>query len=261
MSVLIVIPARYASSRFPGKPLVELKGFSGISKTLIRRSWDAAMAVEGVDRVVVATDDRRISRAAQTFGAEVVMTSSNARNGTERCAEVAEKLSDQYEVICNLQGDAPLTPPWFMERLIDGLRAAPDAAMATPVMKCSPEASERFREDRRNGRVGATTAIFTADKRAIYFSKEVLPFSGAPGTVVYHHIGIYAYRPTELRAYTALPQGWLEKIEGLEQLRFIENGRPVQCVEVASEGREFWELNNPEDTMRIESILEKSGIE
>ena len=118
MSVLIAIPARYASTRYPGKPLVALRGPDG-DKTLIRRSWDAAMAVRGVDRVVVATDDARIADHATGFGAEVVMTSPDCLNGTERCAEVAAKLPG-FDVVINLQGDAPLTPAWFVEDLIAG---------------------------------------------------------------------------------------------------------------------------------------------
>ncbi|MEO0782322.1 MAG: NTP transferase domain-containing protein, partial [Pseudomonadota bacterium] len=136
MSVLLVIPARYASSRYPGKPLVELTGVSGIAKTLIQRSWDAAKSVRGVDRVVVATDDARIQAAAEGFGADVVMTSETCRNGTERCAEALEALGEGYDIVVNLQGDAPLTPHWFVEDLIDGLRGAPGADVATPVLVC-----------------------------------------------------------------------------------------------------------------------------
>jgi 3-deoxy-manno-octulosonate cytidylyltransferase (CMP-KDO synthetase) len=123
MSVLIVIPARYASSRYPGKPLVELTGATGVAKTLIQRSWEAAMDVAGVERVVVATDDARIRDSAEAFGAEVVMTSETCRNGTERCAEAAARLGDGYDIVVNLQGDAPLTPAWFIEDLVAGLRA------------------------------------------------------------------------------------------------------------------------------------------
>ena len=154
MSVLIAIPARYASTRYPGKPLVVLKGPDG-EKTLIRRSWEAAMAVRGVDRVVVATDDARIADHAGGFGAEVVMTSSAAQNGTERCAEVAACLPG-YDVIVNLQGDAPLTPAWFVEDLVAGLRADPVADIATPVLRCDGRALNGFLADRRAGRVGGT---------------------------------------------------------------------------------------------------------
>ena len=149
MSVLIAIPARFASTRYPGKPLVMLRGPDG-DKTLIRRSWDAAMSVRGVDRVVVATDDTRIADHAAGFGAEVVMTSSNCQNGTERCAEVAQMLPG-YDVVVNLQGDAPLTPAWFVEDLRAGLRADPGADIATPVLRCDGRALNGFLADRRAG--------------------------------------------------------------------------------------------------------------
>ncbi|MEM1352883.1 MAG: 3-deoxy-manno-octulosonate cytidylyltransferase, partial [Pseudomonadota bacterium] len=120
MSVLIVIPARYASTRYPGKPLVSLRGATGDSRSLIARSWGAAIEVKSVDRVVVATDDTRIAEACAAFGAEVVMTSDSCENGTERCAEAHKVLGGGYEIIVNLQGDAPLTPPWFIEDLVAG---------------------------------------------------------------------------------------------------------------------------------------------
>lgn len=258
MSVLIAIPARYASTRYPGKPLVSLKGPDG-DKTLIRRSWEAATAVRGVDRVVVATDDARIADHAAGFGAEVVMTSSGAQNGTERCAEVVQQLPG-YDVVVNLQGDAPLTPTWFVEELVKGLLADPQADIATPVLRCDGAAVEGFLADRRAGRVGGTTAVFGAGGRALYFSKEVIPYTGrtfAPdeATPVFHHVGVYAYRPAALAAYPTWPMGPLEKLEGLEQLRFLEQGRKVLCVEVQARGRKFWELNNPSDVAVIESMM------
>ncbi len=258
MKTLIAIPARYASTRYPGKPLVTLRGPDG-AKTLIRRSWEAAIAVRGIDRVVVATDDARIADHATDFGAEVVMTSSNARNGTERCAEVAVLLPG-FDVIVNLQGDAPLTPAWFVEDLVKGLVSNPNADIATPVLRCDGRAVAGFLADRRAGRVGGTTAVFGAGGRALYFSKEVIPYTGqdyaadAP-TPVFHHVGVYAYRPAALAAYPTWPTGPLETLEGLEQLRFLEQGRPVLCVEVDSQGRQFWELNNPSDVPVIEAML------
>lgn len=258
MSVLLAIPARYASARYPGKPLVSLKGPDG-EKTLIRRSWEAAMAVRGVDRVVVATDDPRIHDHAAGFGAEVVMTSSTAQNGTERCAEVAALLPG-YDMIVNLQGDAPLTPAWFVEDLIAGLRAAPEADIATPVLRCDGRALNGFLADRRAGRVGGTTAVFGAGMRGLYFSKEVIPYTSRSYgddelTPVFHHVGVYAYRPKALAAYPSWPVGPLETLEGLEQLRFLENGRQVLCVQVEAKGRQFWELNNPSDVPVIEAAL------
>lgn len=258
MKALIAIPARYASTRYPGKPLVSLRGPDG-EKTLIRRSWEAAMAVQGIDRVVVATDDARIADHAAGFGAEVVMTSSDARNGTERCAEVAAQLPG-YDAIVNLQGDAPLTPAWFVEDLLRGLAADPAAEIATPVLRCDGRAVSGFLADRRAGRVGGTTAVFGAGGRGLYFSKEVIPYTGrdyAPDepTPVFHHVGVYAYRPAALAAYPSWPIGPLETMEGLEQLRFLENGRAVLCVEVEAKGRQFWELNNPSDVPVIEAML------
>ncbi len=263
MSVLIVIPARYASTRYPGKPLVPLRGPDG-DKTLIRRSWEAAMRVSGENRVVVATDDARIATHAAGFGAEIVMTSDTCRNGTERCAEVARGMPDA-DLIVNLQGDAPLTPPAFVEALLAGIAADSKAAIATPVLRCDGRALAGFRADRASGRVGGTTAVFGPDQRALYFSKEVIPFaSGQFGpddpTPVFHHVGVYAYRRAALLDYPTWPEGALERLEGLEQLRFLEQGRPVLCVEVQANGRAFWELNNPSDVALIESILAQQAL-
>ena len=266
MATLIVIPARYASTRYPGKPLVELRGASGQAKSLIRRSWDAAMGVQGVDRVVVATDDQRIKDHAEGFGAEVVMTSPDCQNGTERCAEALDTLGGGYDVVVNLQGDAPLTPAWFVEDLVKGLTASPVAEVATPVLQTEGAALNGFLEDRRAGRVGGTTAVFGADHNALYFSKEVIPYTGQTYaddaiTPVYHHVGVYAYRPSALAAYTRWAAGPLEQLEGLEQLRFLERAVPMLCVEVDGRGRQFWELNNPEDVPRIEAMLAQMGAE
>lgn len=265
MSVVIVIPARFASTRYPGKPLVELRGMDGQAKTLIRRSWEAATAVQGVGRVIVATDDARIADHAAGFGAEVAMTSPDCRNGTERCAEVLSGLAETPEMIVNLQGDAPLTPAWFVEDLVAGLRARPEADVATPVLNCSGAMRADLLADRAAGRVGGTTAVFGVDGHALYFSKEVIPFVPHPvapdvPSPVFHHVGVYAYRPAALAAYAGWPEGRLERLEGLEQLRFLEHGRAVLCVEVQAKGREFWELNNPEDVPRIEAMMRRMGM-
>ena len=265
MSVLIVIPARFDSSRYPGKPLAMLTGATGLRKSLIHRSWEAACQVAGVDRVVVATDDDRIRDASEAFGAEVVMTSKTCSNGTERCAEAYRNLGSGYEIVVNLQGDAPLTPHWFVEDLVSGLRADPAAMVATPVLRCDGRALNGFLEDRAAGRVGGTTAVFGEGARALYFSKEVIPYTAerysddAP-TPVFHHVGVYAYRPDALEEYTGWGAGMLETLEGLEQLRFLERGRVMLCVEVAARGRQFWELNNPEDVPRIERMMAGMGI-
>lgn len=261
MDVTILIPARYASTRYPGKPLAEIIQPDGTSKNLIRMSWEAAQSVKGVDAVYVVTDDARIENAARDFGAEVIMTSSEAPNGTARCAQALEVACLETDLVVNLQGDAPLTPPWFLEDLIAKMAANPDAQMTTPVLRCDAHTYTMFREDRLAGRVGGTTVVFDRDSRALYFSKEVIPYIDAgrvPDPIpVFHHVGVYAYRPDVLKAYTEWPKGVLEAREGLEQLRFLENGVPVTCVEVEARGRLFWELNNPEDVARIEAVLLK----
>ena len=260
MKTIILIPARYASSRYPGKPLVMLKDRDGRTKSLIQRSWEAAIAVRGVDEVYVATDDDRIKDAALAFGAQVVMTAESCANGTERCADALKNLGTTADIVINLQGDAPLTPSWFVEALIDEMKVNPEVRMATPVLRCDAETYANFVEDRKNGRVGGTTAVFDAHMNALYFSKEVLPYTGktfGPGDEipVFHHVGVYGYRQSALNAYMSWQAGPLERYEGLEQLRFLENGTPIRCVEVDGRGRVFWELNNPVDVARIESVI------
>ncbi len=256
MKTVIVIPARYASTRYPGKPLVVLRGADG-DKTLIRRTWETGCRSQRAGRVVVATDDERIAGEVRRFGGEVVMTSPDCANGTERCAEAMAALGD-VDLVVNLQGDAPLTPPWFLDDLIAAMAARPEVGVATPVLRCDAETYARFREDRAAGRVGGTTAVFASDGRALYFSKEVIPYLPEPAMAeppVWHHVGVYAYRPDALARYLTWPAGPLETNEGLEQLRFLENGEPVLCVPVEARGRSFWELNNPVDVARIESVL------
>lgn len=260
MNSVIIIPARYASTRYPGKPLVQLRDSTGASKTLVQRSWEAALQVLPAERVFVATDDDRISACAEAFGAQVILTSDTCRNGTERCAEAVVRAGLDADVVVNLQGDSPLTPPWFISALIEEMTAEAEIAMATPVLRCDHETYGNFVADRRAGRVGGTTAVFGRDMQALYFSKEVIPYLPKPPepgeTVpVFHHVGVYAYRRWALERYVATGEGILEKLEGLEQLRFLEMGIPIRCVEVEARGRKFWELNNPVDVERIEAIL------
>ncbi|MEO0682416.1 MAG: manno-octulosonate cytidylyltransferase [Pseudomonadota bacterium] len=265
MKVSVVVPARYESSRYPGKPLVALRGAGGAARSLVQRSWEAATAAQGVNEVVVATDDERIAEAARAFGAQVAMTPAECRNGTERCAAALPDL-DAPDLVVNLQGDAPLTPPWFVEDLIAAMAADAAAQVATPVLRCDAEALAAFKADRAAGRVGGTTAVFDAGGRALYFSKEVLPYTGeawqgGPLPKVFHHVGVYAYRPAALTAYAAWPEGPLERREGLEQLRFLENRTALSCVEVQARGRVFWEVNNPADVPRVEAALAAAGID
>ncbi|MBM2577388.1 3-deoxy-manno-octulosonate cytidylyltransferase [Jannaschia sp. Os4] len=264
MRVAILIPARHASTRYPGKPLVELRGPDG-AKSLIRRAWEAARQAaarlpDDEVTVAVATDHDGIAEHARGFGAAVAMTSPDAANGTERCAEAAAAMD--VDLVVNLQGDAPLTPPGFVTALVDAMRDG-EADVATPVLRCDATTYRHFREDRAAGRVGGTTAVFGADYRALYFSKEVVPYLSDAAIAadgwrdVFHHVGLYAYTPAALAAYAALPPGALEAHEGLEQLRFLEHGRTIRCVEVDGAGRVFWELNNPADVARIEEVLNR----
>lgn len=262
MKTVILIPARFASTRYPGKPLAELTLPTGERKSLIRMSWEAAQRVKGVDAVHIVTDDDRIRDAAMAFGADVIMTSPECENGTARCAEALANGNVDADLIVNLQGDAPLTPEWFVEDLIEAMKQDSTAQVATPVLQCDPLTYSHFIEDRKAGRVGGTTAVFNAHKHALYFSKEVLPYIDAhkvpaDNIPVYHHVGVYAYRPDALRQYSSWPVSELETLEGLEQLRFLVNDTKMRCVIVNGRGRVFWELNNPEDVPRIEAVLKE----
>lgn len=260
MRTVIIIPARYASSRYPGKPLAMLTLPDGSQKSLIELTWDAARQVQGIDGIYVATDDEKIRQSAECFGANVIITSDSCANGTERCAEAVINNDIQADIIVNLQGDAPLTPPWFIEALVSEMKRDFQVQMATPVLRCDPLTYGHFIEDRKNNRVGGTTATFGRDGNALYFSKEVIPYIDPNKPIkapvpVFHHVGVYAYRPAALASYKDWSHGPLEQLEGLEQLRFLENGYPIRCVQVEAKGRVFWELNNPEDIPRIESAL------
>lgn len=261
MDAAIIIPARYASTRYPGKPLVALRGASGQACTLIERSVMAARAASmGAIPIYVATDDSRIADEAARIGADVIMTSESCRNGTERVAQAVAIAGITAEIIVNLQGDAPLTPAHFVTALIEALRADTACQMATPALRCDPETVMNLLADRAAGRVGATTVVSNQKCDALYFSKEVIPFTNGKGVVdgvvpVFHHVGVYAYRRAALDAYAALNPGPLEMLEGLEQLRFLENAHPIRLVEVSAPGAVFWELNNPSDVALIEGYL------
>ena len=260
MKTVIIIPARYASTRYPGKPLVQLRTKEG-KKSLIQLSWEAANKVSGISEIYVATDDKRIEEHAVTFGAKVVQTSSKCKNGTERCAEAVNNAQLDAEIIVNFQGDAPLTPSWFVEDIIAALKADKSTDMATPVLRLDRKSYNLFSEDRKSDRVGGTTVVFDKHMCALYFSKELIPFFeiskiGSDEQIpCYHHVGVYAYRKNILKDYLRWPESNLEKLEGLEQLRFLVENKRVKCVEVDNKGRVFWELNNPQDVQLIEKVL------
>lgn len=262
----IIIPARYASTRYPGKPLVPLRGADGVSKTLIQRSWECASAVPGCAGVWVATDDDRIAAEVERFGGQVAMTSPDCANGTERCAEAISQIGEVADVVVNLQGDAPLSPTLAVQRLANRLAEDESAAMATPAVACSRSTYEHLLADRAAGRVGGTTVVFNRAHRALYFSKEVIPYvpaaeAGEAVVPVHLHLGLYAYRRAALERYRNAPPSRLEQLEGLEQLRFFDLDMPISIVEIEPLDWDPIELNNPEDVPVIERILQQRAIQ
>lgn len=265
MNAVILIPARYASTRYPGKPLVELKGAGGAAKPLILRSVEAARRVRGVSGVFVVTDDDRIANTCTEHGVGVIMTSPECRNGTERCAEALAQLHEP-ELVVNLQGDALLTPPGFIEALIARMDQDRDALVATPAMRLRSDEVRALQTEEAAGRVGGTTVVSDAHGRALYFSKRLIPHLPAGAldraiSPVRLHVGVYAYRPEALDRYAATPVSEIETLEGLEQLRFLVAGIPVAVVEVETPPFALRELNNPEDVAPIEQALAEAGLE
>ncbi|HZC38723.1 MAG TPA: NTP transferase domain-containing protein, partial [Sphingomicrobium sp.] len=196
MNAVILIPARYQSSRYPGKPLVELKGASGTPKPLIQRTVEAARRVRGVSGVFVVTDDERIADACLPVRVGVIMTSPQCRNGSERCAEALGQIHD-VDLIINFQGDALLTPPSFVEALIDRMRDDPEALVATPAMRLRSNEVRALMAEEAAGRVGGTSVVTDASGRALYFSKRLIPYLPAwieaELSPIKLHVGIYAY--------------------------------------------------------------------
>ena len=265
MNAVILIPARFASSRYPGKPLVDLRGAGGTPKPLIQRSVEAARRVRGVSGVFVVTDDERIAEACAPSKVGVIMTSPECRNGTERCAEALSQLHDP-DLVINFQGDALLTPPGFVEALIDRMEQDRDSSVATPAMRLRSDEVRALQSEEAAGRVGGTTVVTDDQGRALYFSKRLIPHLPAGAldrdmSPVRLHVGIYAYRPEALDRYAATPVSELETLEGLEQLRFLAAGIPVSVVDVETPPFALRELNNPEDVAPIEQALAEAGLE
>jgi 3-deoxy-manno-octulosonate cytidylyltransferase (CMP-KDO synthetase) len=210
----------------------------------------------------VATDSTEIQAAAEAFGAKVIMTPSGCRNGTERCAAALAQLNGQPKLVINVQGDAPLTPPAVVSALIDHAGADKKSAVWTPALRCSLVHYERLQADAKRGMVGATTVVRTDAGQALYFSKQLIPHLpssalAAMEVPVLLHMGIYAYSPASLGQYAAQPQTQLERLEGLEQLRFLDIGVPVHVLPVDPPTWDIWELNNESDVPIIEAGLGK----
>lgn len=265
MNAVILIPARYQSTRYPGKPLVELRGGGGVAKPLILRSVEAARRVTGVSGVFVTTDDERIADACSAFGVGVIMTSPECRNGTERCAEALGQLHDP-DLVINFQGDALLTPPGFVEALIARMEQDTDALVATPAMRLKSDEVRALQAEEAAGRVGGTSVVTDNQGYALYFSKRLIPHLPVGAldremSPLRLHVGVYAYRPEALERYVASPMSELETLEGLEQLRFLAAGMEMAVVDVETPPFALRELNNPEDVAPIEQALAEAGLE
>lgn len=265
MNRVILIPARYQSSRYPGKPLVPLKGAGGAAKPLIQRSVEAARRVKGIAGLFVTTDDERIADACAAFGVGVIMTSPGCRNGTERCAAALASLGSP-DLVINFQGDALLTPPSFVEKLIGRMETETQTRVATAAIRLRSKQVRSLQAEEMAGLVGGTSVVVDDRQRALYFSKRLLPHLPAGAldetiSPVRLHVGVYAYRPDALAHYASSPVSELEIFEGLEQLRFLASGVAISVVDVQAPDFELRELNNPEDLAPIERALEQAGIE
>lgn len=256
MRSIIVIPARYGSSRFVGKPLALING-----KGMLERTWLIAKN-SGADDVLIATDDERIEAAAKSFGAEVTMTNPNCENGTERVFDALRNFESKPEIILNLQGDAVLTPPWVLSEMLKVMKADTSVQFATPATKLSVEQFETIKEQKSRGIVGGTLVVFNKNMDALYFSKSPIPFvrpNKLSELPLYRHIGLYAYRYETLANYLTLKPGPLEQVEGLEQLRALENGINVRVVLVDYRGRTHWSVDSPDDISKAEAIIAREG--
>ncbi len=266
MKTVIVIPARYASTRLPGKPLVSIAG-----KTLLQRVIAIAQAASKNDasvRFLVATDDTRIGEHAAALGAEWVLTPESCKTGTDRVRAAVAQLQEKPVFVLNLQGDAPFTPPDFLTSMIASFKAAPCDAV-TPVTRLSWEELDKLRADKQKTPFSGTTAVFNdTTGKAFWFSKNVIPAirkeqdlrlkdSFSP---VWRHIGLYGYSTDMLERFETLPEGQFEKLEGLEQLRLVENGFHIRCVPVDYCGRPSMSgVDSPEDVARAEALIAKHG--
>lgn len=242
MNTIAVIPARYASVRFPGKPLISIGG-----KTMIERVWERARQAKLVSKVIVATDDERIASAVRAFGGDVAITRSDHRSGTERVAEVAA-MHAEAEILVNVQGDMPLIDPAAIDAAIEALQEDESVNMATLAVPISNTA------EIMDPNVVKTVLDF--DGNALYFSRAPIPWVRDRGGPVHakhlKHLGLYVFRREALLEFATFPQGDLERIEQLEQLRWLENGNRIRVAEVEQESVE---VDTPEDVKKVERML------
>ncbi len=240
MSILGIIPARYASTRFPGKPLADIAG-----KSMLQRVYERAIEAKQIQEVLVATDDERIADHARSFGAPVVITRSDHPSGTDRCYEALLLHPKMYDYVINIQGDEPFLDP----RQIDSLAAACDGTteIATQMTRCT---SKEVLFDK-----GEVKIVLNTKDEALYFSRNVIPHLANVPEKEWHlrydfqrHVGMYAYRSDILKAITMLKPSGLEKAESLEQLRWLENGFRIKCVTTDFDSRA---VDTPQDLERI----------
>ncbi|KAB5521442.1 hypothetical protein DKX38_025761 [Salix brachista] len=245
--VVGIIPARYASSRFEGKPLVNILG-----KPMIQRTWERAKLASTLDHIVVATDDEKIAECCRGFGADVVMTSESCRNGTERCNEALQKLDKKYDVVVNIQGDEPLIEPEIIDGIVKALQAAPDAVFSTAVTALKPE--DAFDPNR-------VKCVVDNRGYAIYFSRGLIPYNKTgkvnPQFPYMLHLGIQSYDSKFLKIYPELQPTPLQLEEDLEQLKVLENGYKMKVIKVDHEAHG---VDIPEDVEKIETLMRERSI-
>lgn len=240
MSFSVVIPARYASTRLPGKPLLDIAG-----KPMLQHTWERAL-LSGASRVVIATDDARILEAANAFGAEVLMTSASHQSGSDRICEVVDALGfDDSECVINVQADEPLIPPEAIDQVAESLRLNADYGLAT---LCEP-----IEDEREYSEPSSVKVVMDKVGRALYFSRAPIPASVSLPTECYRHIGIYAYRVGVLRKFVTWPVAAIEAIERLEQLRALYNGVAIH-VSIAPT-RIPPGVDTPEDLAAVRAFL------
>lgn len=244
MKVVGIIPARYASTRFPGKPLIDIGG-----KSMIQRVYEQCLKAESLTKVVVATDDKRIYEHVLSFGGEVALTSEHHQSGTDRCAEVVNSLPTEFDVVINIQGDEPFIAPEQINLLV--------SAFGLPkVQIASLKKAIQLEEDIRNPNV--VKVVTNIYDEAIYFSRSAIPYRRNPEADIkyYKHIGIYGYTVDVLKKITNLPIGQLEKAESLEQLRWLEQGYSITLKET---NIETIAVDTPADLVAVEKILKSQN--
>lgn len=246
MKTLAIIPARYASTRFPGKPLVEIDG-----KSMIERVYEQVVQSKEVDRVVVATDDDRIFKHIKSFEGEVAMTRADHQSGTDRCAEVVKQMPD-YELVVNVQGDEPFINPEQIDDLIAAFQGeeAGSCGIGTMIKKIE-NVEELFNPN-------IVKVVTGADHKALYFSRQAIPFlrdidqkEWLSRQVFYKHLGMYIFRSETLQMITQLSIGNLEKAESLEQLRWLENGFSIYTAITKFETKG---IDTPDDLLNWRKI-------